>query len=266
MSIDAIRQRISVINAETARLNTQRNQNIGKRETLQKQLSDAFALYEKNYGVKLTVETLQSELNSVTKKKEEELSKIEQILNLINAGDIAGANNLAGVVDTTHTAQEIKQSTSDDLGVQSTVATPEQTVVSPQGIYTGIQEPSKDVNMLYQHPTSPTPVTASAVEMPVVPSQIVSPVVPPSPSTSVVPPVVDTPVVPPQVASPVSEPKPPVLTGVESLDMGMSALEGFTKPTLGSVAPPPTVAQPSAPKTQVQDFGAILNGTAFKPQ
>ena len=37
MSIEEIRNKISVINAETARLNTQRNQNIGRQETLKKQ-------------------------------------------------------------------------------------------------------------------------------------------------------------------------------------------------------------------------------------
>ena len=98
MSIEEMRRRVSVINAETSRVNNQRNQNIGRQETLKKQLSDAFALYEKNYGVKLTVETLPKELESVTAKKEDELGKIESILSCIKAGNIKEANNLAGVV------------------------------------------------------------------------------------------------------------------------------------------------------------------------
>ena len=228
----SIEDKISVINAETARLNTQRNQNIGRQETLKKQLSDACELYKKNYGVELTAENLQSELLSVTKKKEEEISKIEQILSLINAGNITEANKLAGVevVDATHVSQEITQSASDDI------ATP---------------------------PVAPS-----------VPPTVETPVAPPV-SEVVTPPVQDvvTPPIPEVVAPPVAPPTPPkaqtqVLTGADSLDVGMPALEGFSKPSLGSITPPPKVESqdaPTPPKSPVQDFSAILNGTAFMP-
>lgn len=228
MSIEEIRNKISVINAETARLNTQRNQNIGRQETLKKQLSDACELYKKNYGVELTAENLQSELLSVTKKKEEEISKIEQILSLINAGNITEANKLAGVevVDATHVSQEITQSASDDM-------------VTP--------------------PVAPS--VPPTVETPV--SEVVTP-----PVQDVV-----TPPIPEVVAPPVAPPTPPkaqtqVLTGADSLDVGMPALEGFSKPSLGSITPPPKVESqdaPTPPKSPVQDFSAILNGTAFMP-
>lgn len=236
MSIEEIRNKISVINAETARLNTQRNQNIGRQETLKKQLSDACELYKKNYGVDLTAENLQSELLSVTKKKEEEISKIEQILSLINAGNITEANKLAGVevFDATHVAQEITQSASDDI------ATP---------------------------PVAPS--VPPTVETPVAPP--VSEVVTPPVQDVVTPPIPE--VVAPQVAPPVAPPTPPkaqtqVLTGADSLDVGMPALEGFSKPSLGSITPPPKVESqdaPTPPKSPVQDFSAILNGTAFMP-
>lgn len=254
MSIDAIRQRISVINAETARLNTQRNQNIGKREALQKQLTDAFALYEKNYGVKLTEETLQTELVNVTRKKEEELRKIEQILSLINAGDIAGANKLAGVEDAIHTVKEVTQSASDVVSEFMQAKPP----VS-EGVYTGIPQVPEKTEIL-EPITAPPTVNGGN-------TQVVEPVAPPV-VPPVVAPVIETPVTPPVIepVAPPSQPKPPVLTGAESLDMGMSALEGFTKPALGSIAPPPSAETVAPPKTQVQDFGAILNGTAFKPQ
>lgn len=220
MSIEEIRNRISVINSETARLNTQRNQNIGRQETLRKQLNDALDLYNKNYGVELTVDNLQSELDSVTRKKEEELNKIEQILNFIKSGNIAEANKLAGVEDT---VSQVSQTGVEPTQEPTSVVQPPQT-----GVET-IQEP--------------TPVAQ--------PPQLQAPLTPPM-SESVAPP---------------TAPPSMVLTGAETLDMGMPALEGFTKPSLGSLTPPPTATEEKVapPKTNIQDFSAILNGTAFKP-
>ena len=223
MSIEEIRNRISVINSETARLNTQRNQNIGRQETLRKQLNDAFDLYNKNYGVELTVDNLQSELDSVTRKKEEELNKIEQILNFIKSGNIAEANKLAGVEDVDFQPQ---------VGVETTQ--------EPTSV---VQPPQAGVGITQE----PTPVAQ--------PPQLQAPLTPPM-SESVAPPV-----------APPTAPPHMVLTGAETLDMGMPALEGFTKPSLGSLTPPPTATEEKVapPKTNIQDFGAILNGTAFKP-
>lgn len=223
MSIEEIRNRISVINSETARLNTQRNQNIGRQETLRKQLNDAFDLYNKNYGVELTVDNLQSELDSVTRKKEEELNKIEQILNFIKSGNIAEANKLAGVEDV------------DSQPLTGVETTQEPTPVA--------QPPQAEVGITQE----PTPVAQ--------PPQLQAPLTPPM-SESVAPPV-----------APPTAPPSMVLTGAETLDMGMPALEGFTKPSLGSLTPPSTATEEKVapPKTNIQDFSAILNGTAFKP-
>lgn len=238
MSIEEIRNRISVINSETARLNTQRNQNIGRQETLKKQLNDAFDLYKKNYGVELTAENLQSELDSVTKKKEEELNKIEQILNFIKSGNITEANKLAGVeeqVSATEVYREVIQSANDEAVTQPVFT---ETVIPP--------------NAPVASPT-PTPV----VQTP----QFQAPPTPPVPET-IAPPVA------PPVAPPKAQSQKQVLTGAETLDMGMPALEGFTKPSLGSLTPPPstdTEEKVAPPKSNIQDFGAILNGTAFKP-
>lgn len=244
MSIEEIRNKISVINSETARLNTQRNQNIGRQETLKKQLNDAFDLYKKNYGVELTAENLQSELDSVTKKKEEELNKIEQILNFIKSGNIAEANKLAGVeeqVSATEVYREVIQSANDEAVTQPVF---NETVVPPNAPV-----------------ASPTPTPSSVVQTP----QFQAPPTPLVPET-VAPPVPET--IAPPVAPPKAQTQKQVLTGAETLDMGMPALEGFTKPSLGSLTPPPTTdteEKVAPPKSNIQDFGAILNGTAFKP-
>lgn len=232
MSIEEIRSRISVINAETSRINNQRNQNIGRQETLKKQLRDAFVMYEKNYGVKLTAETLEQELQTVTSKKEEELNKIEQILTCINEGNIDGANKLAGV-----SVEPVKEEIATPI--QSEVVTPSNTEPEPS-VIPPIVEPPK-----------------------VAPPKIAEPpkVAPPKMPTS-------TPE-PPKVAPP----KMPMgtLSGIDTLGgtakAGMPALDGFTKNSLGSLpTPQETTTQPqqqSQPQHPVQDFNAILNGTAF---
>lgn len=232
MSIEEIRSRISVINTETAKLNNQRNQNIGRQETLKKQLRDAFELYKKNYGVELNESNLKAELDTVTKRKEEELNKIERILSLINSGNIEEANKLAGVdeksdvssVSESDVQPQVVEDISEDIREQSTVAPPQ------------ISEP---------HVAPPS----SGVSAP-----------------HVAPPVISEPVVaPPPISEPHVAPPKSVLTGADSLEIGMPSLEGFTKSTLGSITPRHKEEVDAKPKPQVQDFGAILNGSAFNP-
>lgn len=228
MSVTEIQSRISAVNAEIARLNSQRNQNIGRREGLQKQLQDSINIYRERFGVELSVDNLRAELEKVTQEKEKEVQRVEQILNLIKVGNITEANRLAGVVE------------------EATAGGIEQQSVSAQA-------------------NIPVP--------PVVPN------IPVSPSTSPI------------------NPTPQTYTSDESSNLGMSALEGFTKPTVQGVsgtvptpqpqmasphmatppmpptppAPPkpPTPPTPPTPPSGVKpkapmDFGAILNGTEFK--
>ena len=246
MSIEEIRSRISVINAETSRVNNQRNQNIGRQETLKKQLSDAFALYEKNYGVKLTVETLPKELESVTAKKEDELGKIESILSCIKAGNIEEANKLAGVT-TEAPSSEVTEKTAETSEPAIPTGMPTDSSVTP---ITTQFNPSQENNA--------SSIGASTVTPPVSePPKVAEP-----PKIAEPPHIAE----PPKVAPPTS----PLgtLSGVETLSGAQStempALDGFTKPSLGSL---PTqqdasdsVASPSQP---VSDFNAILNGSAF---
>lgn len=256
MSIEEIRSRISVINTETAKLNNQRNQNIGRQETLKKQLRDAFELYKKNYGVELNESNLKAELDTVTKRKEEELNKIERILSLINSGNIEEANKLAGVDEKSDVSSvsesdfqpQVVENISEDIREQSTVAPP--TVTPPQISEPHVAPPSSGVSAPHNDTVAPPP-EFSHVAPPVISEPVVAP-----------PPISE-----PHVAPPTSTVTPPksVLTGADSLEIGMPSLEGFTKPTLGSITPRHKEEVDAKPKPQVQDFGAILNGSAFNP-
>ena len=57
-SLEQINSRIAVLNSTSQRVNNERQVNIGKKETLKKQLDDAIKLYQEKYGVALSVDTL----------------------------------------------------------------------------------------------------------------------------------------------------------------------------------------------------------------
>ena len=247
MNIEEIRSKISVVNAESARLNNQRNQSIGRRDALTKQLQDAIESYKRIYGVEITMDNLSEVIASVTKKKEEELNKIETIINLIKAGNISEANKLAGIVE---------ENVQETPVVEQQVATPE---VNKKQVETPVIETTT-----VSTPVSEPTVETSAVVPPMGNIPVETPV-----EIPVVEPTVATPVTAPNVETPVAPPVSDVISSQESIDMGISALEGFSKSTLGSVTPPPTapkVEEHSEEKSKISDFSAILNGTAFSPK
>lgn len=105
-TVQEITQRIAAANAEVKRLNNERNVNLGKRETLTTQLNNTLAKYSQQYGVALTVDNLQSEMQRVLKEKENETALIENMLALIKEGKYEDAERLANpdaVVETNPT-------------------------------------------------------------------------------------------------------------------------------------------------------------------
>ena len=105
MTLEQINERVSQLNNEVARLNSQRAVNLGKRETLQAQLDSAIRAYNDAYGASIDVSTLDSEIASVTADTEKAVMHMEKVLACINSGDIAGAEQLLGV-EQSSTAQQ----------------------------------------------------------------------------------------------------------------------------------------------------------------
>ena len=97
MTLEQINERVSQLNNEVARLNSQRAVNLGKRETLQAQLDSAIRAYNDAYGASIDVSTLDSEIASVTADTEKAVMHMEKVLACINSGDIAVAEQLLGV-------------------------------------------------------------------------------------------------------------------------------------------------------------------------
>ena len=94
-TVQEITQRIAAANAEVKRLNNERNVNLGKRETLTAQLNNTLAKYSQQYGVALTVDNLQKEMQRVLQEKENETTLIENMLALIKEGKYEDAERLA---------------------------------------------------------------------------------------------------------------------------------------------------------------------------
>lgn len=243
-TVQEITQRIAAANAEVKRLNNERNVNLGKRETLTTQLNNTLAKYSQQYGVALTVDNLQSEMQRVLKEKENETALIENMLALIKEGKYEDAERLANpdaVVETNPTAP---------TSVEPTPVAP--TLVEPTPV-----EPT---------PVAPTPVEPTPVEP--------TPVAPVSPLPNLSEDVMPEPKAPvlPNLSEEIKMPEPvaPSKTVLPDLseDVGMDALKGFQS---GEPAP----ITPTEPKatldngtlpdlTGVTDFEAILGGEAFK--
>lgn len=259
METGQINQRIAVLNAESKRLNNERAVNIGKKETLQKQLDEALAHYKTTYGVELTEANLQSEINRVSGDKIKEIEKIETVLNLIKAGQYDEANAL---VNGTPTQIETPVTQTETPVSQSTIQT-ETPVAQPETPVAPVVQP--------QPTASAQPVVTETVPTPPV---IETPVATPPVMESVpTPPVIETPVAtPPILGTPVAEsvPTPPVIeepVGVPPT-LGTPTLSGLdtSVPDLGMPPADPVAPQPSTSGQPIASFNAILGGSPFKPQ
>ena len=97
MDINQLKATIDRLNKQSTQVNTVRNQNIGRRTTLEAQCAELFKQYSEKYGVELTQETLQEEIQRVTAEKEKEVQQLSAVLSAIDSGDYAHANALMGI-------------------------------------------------------------------------------------------------------------------------------------------------------------------------
>ena len=196
-NINELRQRIAVANSESKRLNSERAINLGKKDTLTKQLDTALKSYNEKYGKNITINTLNAELEAVTIAKEQEVKTIEAIIDAINNGNYEEANKLSGVVTK---SEGVTPAISEPVVTQPVAPTSvTQTVAQPiaQPVVEPVTQPVVE------------PVTQPVVE-PVMPSAP-TPVAPPVANTPVAP----TPVAPPTAPSGLNMPTPPSLSGLD---------------------------------------------------
>lgn len=97
MTLQDLSSRIKDVNLQIEGINRERQINIGKQQTLKKQLDSALSDYEKKYGVKLTLETIEAEVAAVTAQQEESVERIEKVLALVRDKRYAEAEKLLGI-------------------------------------------------------------------------------------------------------------------------------------------------------------------------
>lgn len=226
MTTDEIRQKIASVNARGAKLNNERQVNLGKRETLVQQLQAGIKAYQEKYGVTITENDIEAELQKVSTEKEQALQSLEQLISLIEAGRYVDATNMVNKLNGVETTQQPVAS----APVESTVS--------------------------ISQPVASTPLSQPVASAPVMPNvgQPVEPTVPVMPNVGQ-----------PQVAQPMQPAMSQVSAPNVGQPFGMGnslndALAGFTAPTApiqGLEGVTPVV------NNNVTDFNAILAGTPF---
>lgn len=130
MEGNELKAKIAQLNEAAKAINTRRQQDIGKKETLTKQIEQSIKMYNEKFGKNITIDTLEAELKKVMSDKEKEVEKVSGIITAIQAGDFSTANKLAGVE-----VEQPKSETANDAYVESVMVVSTQTaepqVVAP---------------------------------------------------------------------------------------------------------------------------------------
>lgn len=145
-----LKEKITQLNSVAKTLNTRRQQDIGKRETLTKQIEDMIEQYNKTYSKSITIDTLEAELESVKEKKEKEVEKVSGIINAIQTGDYALANKLAGIETEEKTA-------SANTGYVESVVNNAQSVVTQQPSIPSMYTKPEETTAPVQEAVTPKP-------------------------------------------------------------------------------------------------------------
>lgn len=291
VSIEEAKQRIAVANSESQKLNTVRQQNIGRKETLQKQFETNLRAYNEKFGTNITVDTLAVEQERVVAEKVKEVEKVEGVINAIKAGNYELANQLSGVVKEQPSVTESATPITDSSVVNANITTPSQ--VGEQHIASVVDTQAsaeQNVAQAFTNPVvQPAPVNvgqSAGVVQPVgvgQPAGIVQPagVVQPAPNPVSMGQQMPTPqpVAPQQAqaqaqvqgakpslaslfsddeedSAPVQNTGEPQTHGSSSLD---NALSGFSSLGSSATPTPPPVSQ-SQPQTS---FSSLLNNNQF---
>lgn len=88
--------KVQSLNAKSKELNTLRQQNIGKKETLQNQLDSYLKKYAEMTGKQLSIDDIDAEIEATAKVLEEDVANVERVISMIESGDYESANKMVG--------------------------------------------------------------------------------------------------------------------------------------------------------------------------
>lgn len=103
MSVESLNRRIISVNARVKQLNSERQVNIGRQTALRQQLDSALKKYNEDFGVSLSLDTLDAEFERVSVVKAQEVQRMESVLSLIQQGRYKEAEEILGVSEETAT-------------------------------------------------------------------------------------------------------------------------------------------------------------------
>lgn len=168
-NIADLNQRIAIANAESKRINNERQVNIGKRETLQQQLDSALQKYEADYGKKLSIDSLDAEISAVSTAKEKEIESIENMLTMIKEGRYTEAETVV------KPEVNVTESVQPEVNVAQPVTRP----VPQKDISQPIATPVMQEPVVSQPIATPPSIPMSEPTMPVSPAPAPNLVTPP---------------------------------------------------------------------------------------
>lgn len=149
MNTIELQNKVTELNRQAKVLNAQRQQSIGKKDALNKQINDMIAEYNNTYGTALTVENIEAELQTVASDMMQKATAMEGIISAIQAGDIDTANKLAGIEVAQEKVAKVNDEAVESFMSQAEVKTAEATIEVP----VNVEEPVKAVE-----PVIPSPV------------------------------------------------------------------------------------------------------------
>ena len=159
MTHEELQQKVTTLNAKSSSLNQQRLQNIGRKETLQKQLSSALQQYNEKYSTNLTEEGVDAELSKVASDLESQVANVEAVISSIESGNYADAERL------------VKNVGGNGAVVEGTESVPKVEVNVPQ-VDASVPQNVPQATEVLTPPVAPPPVSSP-----------IGQVAPPSPST-----------------------------------------------------------------------------------
>lgn len=185
MQMNELMGTIETLNAKVGTLNSQRLTDLGKKETLEKQLATAVADYKSTYGVELTKDNIDSECSKVEADLIKQSNKLSKLISLIESGNYTEADELAssveGVspVDVANEPRDLASTMSaDDLAEGSNVSTPSDNTPQAEVSQPNVSVPQANVGtpqVSEPVPTAPNVGASPSVAEPVAPNVGVSP-------------------------------------------------------------------------------------------
>lgn len=178
-SVDSIRARIEELNKQSAYLNSQRSQNIGKRDALSQQCEKLLASYESEYNVKLTPDNLDAEIQRVLADKEVEINTLGSAITAITQGNYSEAYSILGLTTEDNVPVTILDEVLETPPVSNTLSGADELLAS-SSVDEVVETPSVTPNPIIDLSDIPASAPAEVVPSPA-PAKQVEDIAPPTP-------------------------------------------------------------------------------------